>query len=41
VTTRVDSTIIGGIVARVGGTVYDGSVTTQLQKLKARLAEGI
>jgi F-type H+-transporting ATPase subunit delta len=40
-TTRVDSAIIGGIVARVGGTVYDGSVTTQLQKLKARLAEGI
>jgi F-type H+-transporting ATPase subunit delta len=40
-TTRVDASLIGGIVARVGGTVYDGSVTTQLQKLRARLAEGL
>ena len=31
--------IIGGVVTRVGSTVYDGSVTTQLQKLKARLVE--
>jgi len=40
-TTRVDASLIGGIVARVGGTVYDGSVTTHLQKLRARLAEGL
>ena len=36
---RVDPTIIGGAIARVGSTVYDGSVTTQLAKLKERLSE--
>jgi F-type H+-transporting ATPase subunit delta len=35
--TRVDPSIIGGAVARIGSTVYDGSVTTQLQKMKERL----
>jgi F-type H+-transporting ATPase subunit delta len=35
--TRVDPAIIGGAVARIGSTVYDGSVTTQLQKVKERL----
>ena len=35
--TRVDSSIIGGAVARIGSTVYDGSVTTQLQKVQERL----
>ena len=35
---RVDPSIIGGAVARIGSTVYDGSVTTQLQKVKDRLA---
>lgn len=34
---RVDPSIIGGAVARIGSTVYDGSVTTQLQKVKDRL----
>ena len=37
--TRVDPSIIGGAVARIGSTVYDGSVTTQLEKLKQRLVE--
>ena len=36
--TRVDPAIIGGAVARIGSTVYDGSVTTQLEKVKERLA---
>jgi F-type H+-transporting ATPase subunit delta len=36
--TRVNPSIIGGAVARIGSTVYDGSVTTQLQKVKERLA---
>ena len=31
---QVDPSIIGGAVARIGSTVYDGSVTTQLQKMK-------
>jgi F-type H+-transporting ATPase subunit delta len=35
--TRVDPSLIGGAVARIGSTVYDGSVTTQLQKIRERL----
>jgi F-type H+-transporting ATPase subunit delta len=38
-TTRVDPSIIGGVVARVGSTVYDGSVATQLERLKDKLVE--
>jgi F-type H+-transporting ATPase subunit delta len=37
----VDPALIGGLIARVGGTVYDASVTTQLQKMKDRLQENI
>jgi F-type H+-transporting ATPase subunit delta len=37
--TRVDPALVGGAVARIGSTVYDGSVTTQLQKLKRSLIE--
>jgi F-type H+-transporting ATPase subunit delta len=37
VRTRVDPTIIGGVVTRIGGTVYDGSVATQLAKVRERL----
>ena len=40
-TTRVDPSIIGGVVARVGSTVYDGSVATQLQRMKDRLVESV
>ena len=36
---RVDPSIIGGAVTRIGSTVYDGSVTTQLEKLRQRLTE--
>ena len=39
-TTRVAPEIIGGLVARVGTTVYDGSVTTQLEKMRQRLSIG-
>ena len=39
--TTVDPSIIGGLVAKVGSTVYDGSVTRQLQKMKQRLAESM
>ena len=31
---RVDPALIGGAVARVGSTVFDGSVATQLERLK-------
>lgn len=36
---RIDPAILGGAVARIGSTVYDGSITTQLQKLKRQLIE--
>jgi F-type H+-transporting ATPase subunit delta len=34
---RVDPSIIGGAIAKVGSTVYDGSVTRQLEKIKEAL----
>jgi F-type H+-transporting ATPase subunit delta len=37
--TNVDPAIIGGVVTRIGSTVYDGSIATQLAKLKERLIE--
>jgi F-type H+-transporting ATPase subunit delta len=37
VSSRVDPGIIGGVVARLGGTVYDASITRQLEKVRARL----
>lgn len=33
----IDPTLIGGVVTRVGSTVYDGSVRTQLENLKQEL----
>ncbi len=36
----VDPALIGGVVARVGSTVYDGSVRGQLEKLRVKLAAG-
>jgi F-type H+-transporting ATPase subunit delta len=38
IATRVDPSIIGGAVARIGSTVYDGSITRQLERLKETLA---
>ena len=35
----VDPSLIGGVVAKIGSTVYDGSIRTQLQKLKQQLVE--
>ena len=39
-TSRVDPELIGGAVARVGSVVYDGSVATQLEKMRERLEKG-
>ena len=36
---RVDPAIVGGAVTKIGSTVYDGSVTTQLERLKRKLVE--
>lgn len=35
--TRVDPSIIGGAVTRIGSTVYDGSVVRQLEKIREAL----
>ena len=40
-TSKIDPAIIGGLVARIGSTVYDGSVTRQLEKMKERLVESV
>ena len=37
VTSKVDPDLIGGVVARVGDLVLDGSVRTQLEDLRSRL----
>ena len=36
---KVDDAILGGVVARVGSIVYDGSVARQLEKMKEQLVE--
>jgi F-type H+-transporting ATPase subunit delta len=38
---KIDAGIVGGVVARIGSTVYDASVTRQLEKMKQRLAENV
>ncbi|HKY23247.1 MAG TPA: ATP synthase F1 subunit delta [Vicinamibacterales bacterium] len=35
--TSVNKDLIGGVVARIGGTVYDASIATQLKKIRERL----
>lgn len=35
---RIDPSIVGGAITRIGSTVFDGSITTQLQRLKDQLA---
>ena len=37
---EIDENIIGGVVTRVGSTVYDDSVKTQLENLKMQLING-
>ena len=36
---RVDPSLIGGIVTRIGSTVYDGSVATHLEAMRQKLVE--
>jgi F-type H+-transporting ATPase subunit delta len=36
----IDEQIIGGVITRVGSTVYDGSVRTQLEELRNELVNG-
>jgi F-type H+-transporting ATPase subunit delta len=39
--TTIDPSIIGGLIAKIGSTVYDASVVRQLEKMKERLAESV
>ena len=36
----VDPAVVGGVVARVGDEVFDGSVATRLDRAKQQLATG-
>lgn len=38
--TQVDPQLLGGVVVDIEGTIYDGSVRTQLQTLATRIAGG-
>ena len=40
ITPRVDPAILGGIVAKVGSRVYDGSIARHLARIRARLVSG-
>jgi F-type H+-transporting ATPase subunit delta len=40
-TARVDPSLVGGMVARVGSTVFDGSVVNHLQRIRQRLEASI
>jgi F-type H+-transporting ATPase subunit delta len=35
---QVDANVRGGVIARVGDTVFDGSINTHLERLRLRLA---
>jgi len=37
---KLDGSILGGVVVRIGSTVYDGSVRGQLERLKEVLVAG-
>jgi ATP synthase, F1 delta subunit len=40
-TIEKDPALLGGIVVRIGDTIYDGSIKTQLDNIKNLLGEGI
>ena len=35
--TKIDPAIVGGLIARIGSTVYDGSLANQLARIRERL----
>lgn len=39
ITTRVDPALLGGVQARIGSTVFDGSLATQLSRLRGSLVD--
>jgi len=40
-TSEVDPSLIGGVVIKVGDIIYDGSIRTQLQKLKGNIMKTV
>ena len=40
ITPHVDPSILGGVVAKVGSRVYDGSIARHLARIRARLVSG-
>lgn len=38
--TSIDGSLLGGLVVRIGDTVYDGSFANQLQRLRERMETG-
>jgi F-type H+-transporting ATPase subunit delta len=40
VTTQEDPALIGGIVTRIGDLMFDGSIKTQLQRIKEGMLGG-
>ena len=36
----IDPSIQGGFIAKLGDTIFDGSITTQLERMKLQLASG-
>jgi F-type H+-transporting ATPase subunit delta len=38
---RVNPSLIGGVVTKIGMTIYDGSVQTQLQQMKAKIVNEV
>ena len=37
---RTDPDLLGGAIVQIGSTVYDGSIRTQLDEMRRRLAAG-
>jgi F-type H+-transporting ATPase subunit delta len=40
-TARVDPSLIGGMKTQIGGTVYDGSIATQLAAFRQKLESAV
>jgi F-type H+-transporting ATPase subunit delta len=40
ITPKVDPALLGGVVAKVGSRVYDGSIARHLARIRARLVSG-
>ena len=39
--TDVDPSMIGGVMLRIGDTVYDGSIAARLERLRKQMSHGV